>query len=342
MEGGSRGRLWAPPGLRGPPCGCARPLGSDPPARSGRRPLRPGLLPGDLPTQSRLATWLGSADPRSPPCGRGLARPLRTVGAGWGGGSALPSCSLLGPDTLLGSLPSTVALCARLHLGGLLCFRRAMPQLLSALWEKAGEEKREGAPPVSVGEDGGTGDTCGSPAGQKQSRAGGARGPGLRPGGEARRGRAGRTQTPGSAASRTGARCPRVCLGSVTVTRPSPVRAPWSVPALPPGACQEPDAALSEHRMQTSCGAWRAHADPLPASPVDITGAAPTSVLSAAPPPCPSGGRSCASRLTLGPPAPRAGLPQCWLRDGLCQVRLRKGRAGFWEGQSRAGSQGPR
>lgn len=47
----------------------------------------------------------------------------------------------------------------------------------------------------------------------------------------------------------------------------------------------------------------------------------------------PSGGRSCASRLPPGSPVPRAGLPWCWLRDGFCQVRLRKGRAGQASGK---------
>lgn len=130
---------------QGPLCGCTRLvwLGPSQQGVDGVTSMS-GLLPGDLPMQSRLVTWLGSGDPRSPPRGQGLACPLRIEGAVHTGGSGShPPAPCLSGHTVV-SPPGTVSFYTFSSVGsgstsgGLLCFRWAMPQLLSALWEEAG------------------------------------------------------------------------------------------------------------------------------------------------------------------------------------------------------------
>lgn len=154
-------------------------LGSDPPNRewtasplSGAPPRGPAHAEpsGDLAWVRRpqvTAVWMR---PRTPSENRGGCVP---------GGLRTPSaCSLLGPDTLLGSPPSTVSLWVWLHLGGSSLFQAGDASAPVSPVGKGGlGEAGGGAHRGCRGGQGHGGRPVGHPRGRKQqSRAGGARG----------------------------------------------------------------------------------------------------------------------------------------------------------------------
>ena len=173
---------------QGPLCGCARLvwLGPSQQGVDGITSMS-GLLPRDLPMQSRLVTWLGSGDPRSPLRGQGLACPLRTEGAvhTGGSGSCPPAPCLVRTHCCVSSWHRFfLHLFFRglgLHLWGSSLFQASDASAPVSPVGRGGVEAGGGSHQwVSGRTGGGRGTTCGSPWGPEAAELGGSmRIPGL-------------------------------------------------------------------------------------------------------------------------------------------------------------------
>lgn len=166
---------------QGPLCGCARLIWLGPSQQGVDGVISmSGLLPRDLPTQSHLVTWLGSGDPRSPPRGQGLARPLRAKGAAHTGAllPVHPVPAWSGPTVV--SPPGTVSFCAFssvawaptrgvFPVSGGRCLSSCQP-----CGKTRARRSGRRLSPVGAGEDwGASATTCGSPRGPEAAEPGG-------------------------------------------------------------------------------------------------------------------------------------------------------------------------